>query len=64
MKCANCRNEDERFLWDEGDTIYCSLCHLRTNKDSGDLDLVECPNCGKLKDRKAWSCPHCGGSGY
>ena len=37
MKCANCGNTNESSLWDEDDTIYCSLCHHRTSKDSGEM---------------------------
>ena len=60
MKCANCGNDDERMLWDEGDTIYCSSCRHRTLKETGDDDLVECPCCGYERDRKALYCFHCG----
>ena len=40
MKCANCGNEDERTLWDEGDTVYCSKCAHRTSTETGEDDLV------------------------
>ena len=53
MKCANCGNEDKKTLWDEGDTIYCSKCTHRTRKDNGKDDLVRCPCCHKMRDRKA-----------
>ena len=26
MKCTNCGNDNPATLWDEGDTIYCSVC--------------------------------------
>lgn len=60
MKCANCGNDDERILWDEGDTIYCSNCCHRTLKETGEDDLVECPCCGYERDRKALYCFNCG----
>ena len=28
MKCANCGNNDQKTLWDEGDTFYCSKCYF------------------------------------
>jgi len=62
MKCANCGNDDERILWDEGDTIYCSNCCHRTLKETGEDDLVECPCCGYERDRKASQCFNCGHS--
>lgn len=34
MKCANCKNEDERTLWDDGDTTCCSKCCHRTSVDT------------------------------
>ena len=54
MKCANCGNDDERMLWDEGDTIYCSKCCHRTSFETGKDDLVECPYCHYMRDRKAF----------
>lgn len=59
MKCANCGNEDEKTLWDEGDTIYCSLCAHRTRISDGEDDLVECPHCHEMRDRKAYYCRNC-----
>lgn len=59
MKCANCGNEDERTLWDEGDTIYCSKCCHRTRTDNGENDEVECPYCHRMRDRKAMYCRYC-----
>lgn len=59
MKCANCGNEDTNTLWDEGDTFYCSLCHHRTRTDSGVDDVVECPYCHRMRDRKAMYCKYC-----
>lgn len=44
MRCANCGNEDENTLWDEGDTFYCSRCAHRTRTSDGEEDLVECPH--------------------
>ena len=62
-KCANCGNENEMTLWDEGDTIYCSECCHRTRKEDGEDDLVECPVCHHMKDRKAYYCMWCNNSG-
>lgn len=62
MKCANCGNTNESTLWDEGDTIYCSKCCHRTSKDSGEDDLVECPCCHRMRDRKAMYCRWCNDS--
>ena len=59
MRCANCGNEDKKTLWDEGDTIYCSKCTHRTRKDNGKDDLVRCPSCHKMRDRKAMYCKWC-----
>lgn len=52
MRCANCGNEDENTLWDEGDTIYCSRCAHRTRTSDGEEDLVECPHCHEMRDSK------------
>lgn len=60
MKCANCGNEDPRTLWDEGDTFYCSVCCHRTQTATGADDLITCPFCGRLRDRKAFECCWCG----
>lgn len=59
MRCANCGNEDENTLWDEGDTIYCSRCTHRTRTSDGEEDLVECPHCHEMRDSKAYYCRHC-----
>lgn len=59
MVCANCGNSDEKTLFDEGDTFYCSLCKHRTRVSDGQDDLVECPVCGHLRDRKAAYCSWC-----
>lgn len=59
MKCANCENTEEEWLWDEGDTVYCSKCYHRTNKETGEDDLLECPHCHQMRDRKAYYCRHC-----
>lgn len=59
MECANCGNEDEKSLWDEGDTIYCSRCKHRTRKDDDEDDSIECPHCGEMRDRKAYYCRNC-----
>ena len=62
MRCANCGNEDTNTIWDEGDTVYCSLCCHRTRKEDGEDDLVECPYCHRMRDRKAMYCRHCNDS--
>lgn len=62
MRCANCGNTDENTLWDEGDTIYCSKCAHRTSVDTGEDDLVECPYCHRMRDRKAMYCRWCNDS--
>ena len=54
MKCAECGNQNSDYLWDEEDTIYCSNCHSRTLKATGELDLVTCPDCGEMRDRKGF----------
>ena len=59
MKCAYCGNTEKEWLWDEDDTFYCSLCSSRTLYENGELDLVECPDCHQLRDRKAFYCRHC-----
>ena len=59
MKCDNCGNMDMRTLWDEGDTYYCSVCYHRTRANDGADDLVECPICHNLRDRKAYYCRNC-----
>ena len=62
MKCANCGNENPKTLWDEGDTFYCSVCCHRTQTVTGQDDLITCPFCGRLRDRKAYECMWCGNS--
>lgn len=62
MKCANCGNADMSSLWDEGDTIYCSICHHRTSVATGEDDVVECPYCHRMRDRKAMYCRQCNDS--
>ena len=59
MKCANCGNDNEKYLVDDGDTIYCIKCHSRTRVDNGEGDLVECPYCHRMRDRKAMYCRWC-----
>ena len=59
LRCANCGNTDENTLHDEGDTIYCSRCCHRTRVDTHEDDLVECPYCHYMRDRKALYCRHC-----
>ena len=61
-KCANCGNTDNSTLWDEDDTIYCSKCCHRTAKSTGEDDLVECPFCHRMRDRKAYYCRYCNDS--
>lgn len=62
FECANCGNTNSDTLWDEGDTIYCSLCCHRTSKESGKDDVVECPYCHRMRDRKAMYCRYCNDS--
>lgn len=62
MRCANCGNTDENSLWDEGDTIYCSRCAHRTSVETGEDDVVECPYCHRMRDRKAMYCRWCNDS--
>ena len=61
-RCSNCGNSDSNTLWDEDDTIYCSKCCHRTLKSTGEDDLVECPFCHRMRDRKALYCRHCNDS--
>lgn len=60
MRCANCGNDNPDTLWDEGDTIYCSVCCHRTRVDDESDDLVLCPVCHHMRDRKAYECLWCG----
>jgi len=64
MKCANCENEDTRTLWNEDDTIYCSKCCHRTSVDTEEDDVVECPYCHRMRDRKAMYCRYCNDSAW
>ena len=59
MKCANCGNTDKNTLFDEVDTFYCSKCSHRTQAATGQDDLITCPFCGRLRDRKAHHCMWC-----
>lgn len=59
MKCANCGTENSKFLFDDGETVYCSVCCHRTRKDSFEDDLVVCPYCHRMIDRKAYVCLWC-----
>ena len=59
MRCANCGNEDPNTLFDEGDTFYCQICCHRTQTATGQDDLITCPFCGRLRDRKAAYCMWC-----
>ncbi len=60
MKCANCGNKDSNSLFDEGDTFLCTKCYHRTRKDNGEDDVVLCPVCHHMRDRKALYCMWCG----
>ncbi|WP_423055585.1 hypothetical protein [Acetobacterium carbinolicum] len=62
MRCANCGNEDPNTLFDEDDTFYCKKCCHRTQTATGQDDLITCPYCGRLRDRKAFQCMWCGNS--
>ena len=59
MKCANCGEEDLEWLHDDGDTIYCSRCCHHTRKGTGEDDVVPCPVCLHMRDRKALYCCWC-----
>lgn len=59
MKCAYCGNTDKNTLWDEGDTFRCSLCAHRTYVETGELAVVECPYCHRMRDAKALYCFFC-----
>ncbi len=61
MKCANCGNTNPSTLYDEGNTIYCSICTHRTIKSTGEDDLIICPICHHPRDRKAAYCMWCNG---
>lgn len=64
ISCANCGNTNQSSLWDENDTVYCSVCHHRTSKLTGEDDVVECPYCHRMRDRKAMYCRHCNDSAW
>ena len=64
MVCANCGNDNENTLWDEGDTKYCSICAHRTRKSDGQDDVAECPYCHRMRDRKAMYCRFCNDVGW
>lgn len=59
MKCFNCGNDDPKSMWDEGDTFYCSRCCHRTRVSDGKDDVVLCPVCHHMRDRKAFYCMWC-----
>lgn len=59
MKCANCGNDNPKNLFDDGDTVYCNICCHRTRKDTGLDDVVICPVCHHMRDRKAMYCLWC-----
>ncbi len=58
-RCAYCGNTDNKTLFDEDDTFYCSKCTHRTRKDNGKDDVVKCPYCHRMRDRKAYYCRYC-----
>lgn len=62
MKCANCGNTNTLTLRDEGDTIYCAECWHRTSVATGEDDVVECPYCHRMRDRKTMYCRYCNDS--
>lgn len=59
LNCANCGNDSSRLLFDDGETVYCSVCCHRTRKDTGEDGLVECPYCHRMGDRNAYLCLWC-----
>ncbi len=59
MKCAFCGNEDLAFLHDEGDTFYCKKCTHRTRVGDWRDDVLRCPYCHRMRDRKAMYCRFC-----
>ena len=64
MKCSNCGNDNPATLWDEGDTIYCSVCTHRTRKTDFEDNSVQCPYCHRLRDKKAMYCRYCNSSDW
>lgn len=62
MKCANCGNENPKTLFEEEDTFYCSKCKHRTQKATGQDDLITCPFCGRFRDRTSMYCWWCNNS--
>lgn len=61
MKCANCGNEDTRFLFDEPDydDIHCTKCGHWTRRSDGKDDLATCPCCKNYKPRPSYKCLIC-----
>lgn len=57
VACASCSTTEG--LWDEHDTVYCTPCGKRTWVANGELALVKCPDCGNMKDAKAYYCHSC-----
>ena len=58
--CAQCGAPDTAdYMWDEGDTFYCSRCAFRTETSTGGLATRVCQECGQLADRKAAYCRWC-----
>ena len=64
MKCANCGNTNQSTLFDEEQTIYCSICQHRTDKKNGRDNSVMCPVCHDLRDPKAVYCRWCNDSSW
>ena len=64
MRCAYCGNTDKHTLFDEDDTIHCSLCNHRTRKDNGKDNSVKCPYCHRMRDKKAMYCRYCNDSAW
>lgn len=62
MKCANCGNTNTKSLFMEDDTFYCSKCTHRTLIATGKDDLIICPVCKRLRDRKGMYCWWCNDS--
>lgn len=64
MKCANCGNVNEKTLFDEEETFYCSKCCHRTRKTDGLENSVQCPYCHRKRDKSAMYCRYCNASGW
>ena len=62
MKCANCGNQDTRFLFyePEYDDIHCTKCYHWTRNSDGKDDLEICPCCKNYKPRPSRECHICG----